>query len=88
MNDSVSSIGGMTLAGKRPNYSYRNSRNCHFVHHKSHIDVGLNPGLRGERPATNHLSHNTATLRRFRGTIVAVERQLGLHILSVCLWPY
>jgi hypothetical protein len=27
----------------------------------SHVlDLGLNPGLRGERPATNHLSHGTA----------------------------
>jgi hypothetical protein len=24
------------------------------------IDTGANPGLRGERPATNHLSHGTA----------------------------
>ena len=23
-------------------------------------DPGLNPGLRGERPATNHVSHGTA----------------------------
>ena len=26
------------------------------------------------------------TLRRFRATIVAVEKQYVLHILSVCLW--
>jgi hypothetical protein len=25
------------------------------------IDPGANPGLRGERPATNRLSHGTAT---------------------------
>lgn len=47
--------------------------------------VGLNPDLRGERPPTNHLSHDTATLRRVRGTIVAVERQIALRILCVCL---
>jgi hypothetical protein len=26
------------------------------------LDLGSNPGLRGERPATNHLSHGTATI--------------------------
>jgi hypothetical protein len=85
MNESVCSIGGITLTGKGPKYSYRNSRNCHFVHHKSHIGAWLNPSLRGERSATNHLSHDTATLRSVRGTIVTVERQLVLRILSVCL---
>jgi hypothetical protein len=33
---------------------------CHFAHHKSHI----NPALRGERPATNLLSHGTALKTR------------------------
>jgi hypothetical protein len=35
---------------------------CHFVHHPTSIDPGANPGLRGERPATNDLSHGTANL--------------------------
>jgi hypothetical protein len=30
----------------------------HFVHHKSHLpDLGLNPGRRGGKPATNRLSY-------------------------------
>ena len=35
---------------------------CHFVLHKSHMDLTWDrtPGLRGERPATNRLSHGTA----------------------------
>jgi hypothetical protein len=32
----------------------------HFVHHKSHIEPGLNPGRRGGKPATNLLSYGAA----------------------------
>jgi hypothetical protein len=33
----------------------------HFVHHKSHIlDMGLNLGYHGGKPATNHLSYGVA----------------------------
>jgi hypothetical protein len=39
----------------------KNLSQCQFVYHKSDIDdCGANPGLRGERPATNRLSHDTA----------------------------
>jgi hypothetical protein len=44
--------------GVKPKDSEKNQSQCHFVHHKSHwIDLGANQGRRGERPATNHLSH-------------------------------
>jgi hypothetical protein len=44
--------------------SEKNLSQRHFVHHKSHM--GANPGLRGERPATNRLSYATA---RYRNTL-------------------
>jgi hypothetical protein len=45
----------------KPKNSERNLYQFHFVHHKSNwIDLGANPGRRGERPATNRLSHITS----------------------------
>jgi hypothetical protein len=45
----------------KPKYSDKNLCQHHFVHHKSHMDYpGSNPGLCGERPANNRLSHGTA----------------------------
>jgi hypothetical protein len=38
---------------------------CHFVHHKFHMDQhGSKPGLCGERPATNRLSHGIVMYKK------------------------
>jgi hypothetical protein len=43
--------------------SEKNLSQCLFIHHRSHwTDPGANPGRRGERPATNRLSHGTAKM--------------------------
>jgi hypothetical protein len=41
----------------------------------SWIDPGANPGLRGERPATNRLSHGTAILRIIIDKYLARKRR-------------
>jgi hypothetical protein len=51
----------MKLTGENRSTRWKNLSQCYFVHHKSHMDTpGSNPGLCGERPATNRLSHGTA----------------------------
>jgi hypothetical protein len=45
------------------------------------IDPGANPGLRGERPATNDLSHGTA----LKVMLNDAHHSACLYLLSVCL---
>jgi hypothetical protein len=43
--------------------NWQNLPQFHIFHHKSHMtDPGSNPDLRGERPATNRLTHDTANM--------------------------
>jgi hypothetical protein len=57
-------INGAPVEWNRQGRTYNSEKNlsqCHFVHHKSHMDLiwDRTPGLRGERPATNRLGHGT-----------------------------
>jgi hypothetical protein len=52
-----------------------NLHQCHFFHHKSHINCpapGSNSGRRGGKPATNHLIYGTV----YRIFIVTAVRTL------------
>jgi hypothetical protein len=44
------------------------------------LDMGSNPGLRGERPATNRLSHGTASRLRRLGYLCRMQDQDDLSI--------
>jgi hypothetical protein len=45
----------------KPKDSEKNLSQCHAVHHKSHMGwLGWKPGLRCEKPVTNHLSYGSA----------------------------
>jgi hypothetical protein len=60
--------GGMTLKGET-GYSEKNLFQCHFVHHKSHLDWSLivNLGLHSGRLTTNCLSCGVALIVEAEG---------------------
>jgi hypothetical protein len=74
---------------RKPKNSEKNLSQCYSVHHKSHInDRGANPGLRCERPETNHLSHGTApapTPDYHTAWRLTAGRSRNVNILSISL---
>jgi hypothetical protein len=52
------------------------------------IDPGANPGLRGERPATNRLSHGTAAKILFIINYNLVIMSSNKNNIYVCLHPW
>jgi hypothetical protein len=57
----MGSYGGMILTGKTKELGKKNFSQYHFVHHNPiWTDPDVKPGFRGERLATNRLSHCTA----------------------------
>jgi hypothetical protein len=47
------------IGREKPKYLNKHLSQCHFNHHRSHIDLESKPGLRGKRLAINNLSHST-----------------------------
>jgi hypothetical protein len=73
----------------KPKFSGRNLPQCHFVYHKPiWTDPGSNPGLRGERPATNRLSHGTAMSHLLMGkTHTDVWGEKAKRLTRTCVAP-
>jgi hypothetical protein len=68
---SLDSDGGMILTGENPRTRRKNCPSATLsATNPTWIDPGANPGLRGERPATNDLSHGTARAERLHGDLV------------------
>jgi hypothetical protein len=60
---SMENDGGMILTGENRRTRRETCPNATlFTTYPTWIDLGANPGLRGERPATNRLSHGTARI--------------------------
>jgi hypothetical protein len=58
---SLESDGGMILTGENRRTRRKTCPSATLsTTNPTWIDPGANPGLRGERPATNHLSHGMA----------------------------
>jgi hypothetical protein len=54
--------GGMMFTGVKPKNSEKNCPSATLsATNPTEIDSGANPGLHSERPATNRLSHGTAS---------------------------
>jgi hypothetical protein len=47
----------------KPKYLEKNLSQCHFMQHRSHIDLGSNPDHRGKKLTTKWLSHGTARFK-------------------------
>jgi hypothetical protein len=65
---SLESDGGMILTGENRGTRRKTCPSATLsTTNPTWIDLGANPGLRGERPATNDLSHGTANFTRVTG---------------------
>jgi hypothetical protein len=60
VRDEYGANGGMIFAGETEKLGENLPSATLSTTNPTWKDPGANPGLRGERPATNHLSHGTA----------------------------
>ena len=63
-------------------YSGINLSECCFVHHNP--TPGSKPGLRGDRPATNRLSHGTARRMSYVVYVPCLNR-ISEHLKTDCV---
>jgi hypothetical protein len=66
---SLESDGGMILTGENRRTRRKTCPSATLSTNPTWIDPSANPGLRGEMPATNDLSHGTAAKRDLVGKI-------------------
>jgi hypothetical protein len=78
---SLESDGGMILTGEnRRTWRKTCPSATLYTTNPTWIDPGANPGLRGERPATNDLSHGTVLMLLDESLVTMAQRLLRLRM--------
>jgi hypothetical protein len=81
VDELVCSTGRVILMGK-PKYSEQHPPFTTFSNiNSTWTDMGLNPGMCGNRPATNHLSYGTALIPCNMVEIISVLKQCTVSVL-------
>jgi hypothetical protein len=79
---SMKSDGGMILTGENRRTRRKTCPSATLsTNDPTWIDPGANPGLRGERPATNHLSHGTAQKLCYWPLLSFLSHMIPVHTL-------
>jgi len=86
---SLESDGGMILTGENRRTRRKTCPSATLsTTNPTWIDPGANPGLRGERPATNDLSHGTAPVWRVNLTVALDPSVSNTECTPLMFWIY